>query len=132
MHPGGTAWEVRPPARVVESGAAGRAVSAMVEEKRGRKGMLTSAIPSLPTGAIQGTLHPPPTRRLAAPGQVIPMLDGNTGTPQQRPFRYRQGGLYSPPRTQATGGVSRFRFSPQQPVLQTDACFARHSNSVDP
>jgi len=48
-----------PPARVVESGAAGRAVSAMREEKRGRKGMLTSATPSLPTGAFQGTLHSP-------------------------------------------------------------------------
>jgi len=80
MHPGGTAWEGRPPARVVESGAAGRAVSAMVEEKRGRKGMLTYATPSLSTGAFQGTLHPPPTQLLAAPGQVIPMLAGNTGT----------------------------------------------------
>ena len=82
MHPGGTAWEVRPPARVVESGAAGRAVSAMVEEKRGRKGMLTSAIPSLPTGAIQGTLHPP--LRLDA----LPPLDRSsrcsTATPAPR------------------------------------------------
>lgn len=91
MHPGGTAWEGRPPARVVESGAAGRAVSAMLEEKRGGKGMPTSATPSLPTGAFQGTLHPPPTQRLAAPGQVIPMLDGNTGTLQQRPLSCRQG-----------------------------------------
>ncbi len=76
MHPVGHCRKP-PPARVVESGAAGRAVSAMLEETwRQRHANLRNPLP--PTGAFQGTLHPPPTQRLAAPGQVIPKLDGNT------------------------------------------------------